>query len=169
MGREVHVYEPNSIMGEFKEIDLFDKVSPTVIAIGDPKVKSKILTEYPDFKYTILIFGILHDPEIIIGEGTIICPGSRITCGVTIGKHVIINNHCTIPHDCIIGDLTTISPGVNISGNVTIGKLCNIGLGSSIREKISICDNVIIGAGAVVVKNIIDPGTYVGIPAKKIK
>ena len=36
-------------------------------------------------------------------------------------------------------------------------------------DKISVCDNVIIGAGAVVIEDIMEAGTYVGIPAKRIK
>ena len=34
---------------------------------------------------------------------------------------------------------------------------------------VNICDNVVIGAGAVVTKNITEPGVYVGNPAKKIR
>jgi len=43
------------------------------------------------------------------------------------------------------------------------------GTNSSVREKISICDNVVVGLNAGVVKNITESGIYVGVPAKKIK
>ena len=42
------------------------------------------------------------------------------------------------------------------------------GAGSTVIDHISICDNVMIGAGAVVVKDIMESGTYVGIPARKV-
>jgi serine acetyltransferase len=44
-----------------------------------------------------------------------------------------------------------------------------IGTNAAVLPGINICDNVIIGAGAVVNKDITDPGTYVGVPARKIK
>ena len=44
-----------------------------------------------------------------------------------------------------------------------------VGTGAQILQGLTICDDTIIGAGAVVTKDILEPGTYVGIPAKKIK
>ena len=48
-------------------------------------------------------------------------------------------------------------------------KICFVGAGSTIKDNISVCDNVIIGAGSIVVKDIIESGIYVGCPVKKIK
>ncbi|MCF0112187.1 MAG: acetyltransferase, partial [Erysipelotrichaceae bacterium] len=50
-----------------------------------------------------------------------------------------------------------------------IGSMTWIGAGATVSNKISICSNCMIGAGAVVVKNITEEGTYVGVPAKKIR
>jgi sugar O-acyltransferase (sialic acid O-acetyltransferase NeuD family) len=139
----------------------------TVIAIGDPQARKRIVKEVPRLNYDTFFAGHFH-AFAKFGKGCIICPGTVITVGVEIGDHVIINLNCTIGHDCRIGDFVTISPGAHISGNVTIGDLCYVGTGAVIREKISICAGATIGAGAVVVKNITEPGTYVGNPAKKI-
>ena len=59
--------------------------------------------------------------------------------------------------------------GVQICGRVRIGNLCFIGAGSIVLNNISICDGVVVGAGSVVVKDICDPGVYVGNTAMKIK
>lgn len=139
----------------------------TVIAIGDGNVRKEISEKFNKLSYCVLNFG-TECRDNSIGEGSVICPGTVVTTGVTIGRHVIINLNCTIGHDCVINDFTTVSPGVNISGNVTIGQCCYIGTGAVIREKITICDNVTIGAGAVVVKDITEPGTYVGNPVRKL-
>ncbi|MGN6416108.1 MAG: hypothetical protein ACTHMC_01360 [Pseudobacter sp.] len=141
---------------------------PTVIAIGDVYVRKMIASRFKELRYDILNAGQIWGANNTVFPGTIICPGTHITTGVTIGQHVIINLNCTVGHDCRIGDFVTISPGVNISGNVTIGDLCSIGSNAVIREKISICDDVVIGAGSVVVKDITERGIYVGNPAKKI-
>jgi serine acetyltransferase len=60
-------------------------------------------------------------------------------------------------------------PGSILSGDVIIKDQVYIGTNSSVREKISICDNVTIGLNSGVVKDINESGTYVGSPLKKIK
>ena len=52
--------------------------------------------------------------------------------------------------------------------NTKIGNNVSIGSNATILP-IEICDNVVIGAGAVVTKNIVESGVYVGNPAKKMK
>ena len=69
----------------------------------------------------------------------------------------------------IFNDFVTIYPSVNVSGNVEIGECTEIGTGTQIIQGKNICNNCIIGAGAVVVKNIIKAGTYIGIKAKKLE
>lgn len=168
--REVAGYSftPNILL-ESNELNSFRSIStPTVIAIGDGSIRKKIFGEFPNLSYICFFKGIEYG-ENRYGKGTIICPGTILTTNITIGNHVIINLNCTIGHDTEIGDFTTLSPGVNVSGNVKIGELCYIGTNAVIIEKITICDNVVIGAGGVVVKDITEPGTYVGNPVKKIK
>jgi UDP-3-O-[3-hydroxymyristoyl] glucosamine N-acyltransferase len=60
-------------------------------------------------------------------------------------------------------------PGSIVSGNVNIGDKVYLGTNSSIREKLSITDNTIIGLNTGIVKSIDKSGTYVGNPNKKIK
>jgi len=66
-------------------------------------------------------------------------------------------------------NLHKIVDSTHISGNVTINEKVYIGTGTVVLEKINICSNVTIGAGAVVTKDITEPGTYVGVPAVRIK
>jgi sugar O-acyltransferase (sialic acid O-acetyltransferase NeuD family) len=115
----------------------------------------------------------VHPTAIIcdaqIGEGSYIGPYSIITTNIEIGNHAIINRGNQIGHDCRIGDFLSIMPNAIIGGNVTIGDCVYLGSCSNVREKTSIKDNVIIGMNAAVVKDISEPGTYVGVPAKQIK
>ena len=69
----------------------------------------------------------------------------------------------------MIGDYFSIMPNAVVGGNVTIKDKVYMGSCSNVKEKINICDSVIIGMNAAVVKNIVNPGTYVGVPAKQIK
>ena len=58
---------------------------------------------------------------------------------------------------------------VHNTGNETIGDRVYFGTRSCVKQKITICDDVVIGMNAGVVKNITESGTYVGCPAIKIK
>ena len=98
-----------------------------------------------------------------------ICPGTIVAGGnLKIGKHALLNISSTIGHDCQIKDFFTASPGANISGTCTFGNRVYFGTNSACREKITICDDVIIGMQSSVLRNIIEPGTYVGSPVKKL-
>ena len=143
-----------------------------VIAIANPEDRQKIIERLPKkTKYFTHIHSscIILGDDVEIGEGSIICAGVIITTNVKLGKHVHLNLHTTIGHDCRIGDYFTTAPGAKISGNCLINDLVYVGTNSSIREKLTICDNVIIGMNGVVVKNINKPGTYVGVPVNRIK
>lgn len=166
-GREVAAYAMSVTKSFEGDLAGLDPKEETVIAIGSGQVRKDIAESRTDIYFGILNEGTCYELPTY-GPGAIICPGTIITTGVDLGKHVLINLNCTIGHDTDIGDYTTISPGVNISGNVKIGKLCYIGSNVVIREKVQICDNVIVGAGAVVVKDITEAGTYVGNPARKL-
>ena len=148
-------HKSESFRIDSREADRNDTKTPTIIGIGDPKSKC-------DIAY-------IFDGANWLNFGTFYCPGSQITVDIEIGRHVLVNLNATIGHDAVIGDYCTINPGANISGNVTIGEGCFIGTGATIIEKVTIAPWTVIGAGAVVVEDITEPGTYVGVPAKRIK
>ena len=56
-----------------------------------------------------------------------------------------------------------------MSGGVQIGENCFIGAGASVVQCVKICANCIVGAGTVVHKDITEPGTFAGNPARRLK
>ena len=143
-----------------------------LLATGDPHLRKKIYYSFKELNYINYIHdlnNILDPSSIIIDNGSIICAGSILTTNIRIGLCNHINLNCTIGHDTQLGNFVTCSPGVNISGNCKIGNNVLIGTNSAIREHITICDNVVIGMNSNIIKNITEPGIYVGNPLKKIK
>lgn len=142
-----------------------------VCAVGNAKVRKQIIEKLSN---SGVQFATIVDPSVIlsksvsIGEGTIICAGTIATVDISIGKHVIINLDCTLGHDDIIEDYVTIYPSVNVSGNALIGERSEIGTGTQVIQGKKIVKNTIVGAGAVVIRDINESGTYVGSPARKI-
>ena len=106
--------------------------------------------------------------DIEIGIGSVVMAGVVINSSSRIGKGCIINTSSSLDHDNIIENYVHISPGVKMAGTVKVGKGSCIGIGSVISNNISICGGCKVGAGAVVVKNITEPGTYIGVPVRRV-
>jgi len=140
------------------------------VAIGDPLKRSGIVKRFPiDTQFATIV----HPTAVIskwvdIGEGSIITAGCVLTTEIRLGKHAQINLLSTVGHDCVIGDFFTTAPGVNVSGNCRIGNNVYLGTNSAIKDRIQITDSVTVGMGGVVVKDILEPGVYVGNPVKKL-
>lgn len=145
-----------------------------VCAVGASRTREKIVNNLKSVNPNIK-FGTVIDPSVeksdlvSIGEGSIICAHTIITVNISIGKHVIINLDCTIGHDAVLKDFVTLYPSVNVSGITNIGHAVELGTGMQIIQAKSVGDYSIIGAGAVVVKDIPEKCTAVGSPAKPIK
>ncbi|MBX2887527.1 MAG: N-acetyltransferase [Ferruginibacter sp.] len=120
-----------------------------------------------------------------IGDNCLIGPFTEITRGVNIGNGTKIQSHTficelvSIGDDCFIGHGVmfindTFSNGGPAQGDKTkwkptqIGNRVSIGSNATILP-VKICDDVVIGAGAVVTKDILTTGIYAGNPARKIK
>lgn len=166
-GTEINGYK---VVGD---IDWLEKQEVFVVnAIGDPVIKKKVMDKLDGSKnkYPVLIHpSVICSYRVSFGEGSIICAGNIITVNVEIGKHVIINLDCTIGHDANIGDYSTVLPSVNVSGFVKTEECVSVGTGSAVIQGVNIGRNTVVGAGAVVVKDLPANCTAVGSPAKPIK
>ena len=144
-----------------------------VVAVGNPQDRKKIIERLPkETKYFTHIHqsALILGDDVEIGEGSIICAGTVLTTNIKLGRHAHLNLQTTIGHDCVIGDYFTTAPKVQISGNENIGNRVYFGTRSCVKQKITICDDVIVGMNAGVVNNITESGVYVGTPAiKKLK
>lgn len=121
----------------------------------------------------------------VIGDNCFVGPFVEIQRDVIIGDRTKIQSHSFICELVNIGDDCFIGHGVIFINdlfeeggpargdktkwkNTSIGNNVSIGSNATILP-VSICDNVVIGAGAVVTKDILEGGVYVGNPARKLK
>lgn len=139
-----------------------------VIGIGNVEVRKKI-SDLPLKWYSAIHPSAIISSSAKIGEGTVVMPNAVINAESIVGKHCIINSGSIVEHNDIVGDYAHISVGAKLGGTVLIGKSTWIGIGATVINNVSVCDNCVIGAGAVVVKNIKEQGTYIGVPARKLK
>ena len=119
-----------------------------------------------------------------LGDGTFVGPFVEIQRGVVIGKRCRVQSHSFICELVRIGDDCVIAHGVmfvndrfrtgpargdqSLWESTTLGDRVYVGSNATLLP-VRVCDDVVIGAGAVVTKDIIEPGVYAGSPARRLR
>lgn len=120
-----------------------------------------------------------------IGDGCFIGPFVEIQRGAVIGERCKVQSHAFVCELVQTGDDCFISHGAmfindtfSIGGpaggdrslwkSTRIGNRVSIGTNATILP-VAICDDVVVGAGAVVTRDIKEPGIYAGNPARRIR
>lgn len=107
-------------------------------------------------------------PSATVAEATVIMPGVVVHTNARIGRGCILNTCCSVDHDSIVEDGVQIAPGVHAASTVTFGKCSFVGTGAAIKPCIRIGAGAIIGAGAVVIRDVEANTRVVGNPARAI-
>ncbi len=141
-----------------------------VVAIGNPRVRRDVCRRAaaatPTAPASLVHPGAAIHESSSVAPGCIICRGAIVTVRVRAGEHLIVNLNCTIGHDSVLGPFTTLHPAVNISGASQTGECVEVGTGAILIPEVSVGSGSIIGAGAVVTRNIPPQSLAKGVPAK---
>lgn len=148
-------------MASHLEGDLF-------IAVGNGQIRKKLMEREDRRSFPVLVHpnAVVAD-DVEIECGSVVMAGAVINPGVKIGKGAIINTCASVDHDCTVSDYVHVSVGAHVAGTVAIGENTWIGAGATVSNNVNICGGCMIGAGAVVIMDIDEPGTYVGVPARR--
>lgn len=142
------------------------------VGIGNNQVRRRIQSALQ--AAGLQVATLIHPAAVVadsatVGAGTVVVAGAVVNPNARVGEGCIINTCASVDHDCQVGDYVHISAGVHVAGTVAIGDNTWLGIGAVVSNNLTITENCMIGAGAAVVKNITEPGTYIGVPARKIK
>ena len=161
------------ILGKIEDMCKFSGGARFIIGIGDNRIRKQIAEECSEGNdviwHTAVHPAAVTAADAIIREGAAVMANAAINPSAKIGRHCIINTGAVIEHDNDISDYVHISPNASVGGAVSIGECTHIGIGATVKNNISIASGCLVGAGAVVVKDILEKGTYAGVPARKLR
>jgi sugar O-acyltransferase (sialic acid O-acetyltransferase NeuD family) len=140
-----------------------------LVAIGDSVSRQQMVARLPrETRY----FTFIHPTallleDVTVGEGSFIGAHCILTTNIRLGRHALLNRGNQVGHDAVAGDFLSLMPGAILSGNVRLGDGVYLGNNACVREKVGVCSGTTIGMGAMVVAEIREAGTYVGMPARR--
>lgn len=164
----------SKVIGKFSDLSETDiKDNQYIVAIGNNNARNKIMTK-------INILGgitptLIHPSATIsksakIGKGVYIQANVNVWTNVSISDYCIISPNVVIAHHSSLGKACLVSTLTGVGASIIIEEKVFIGMGSTIVTGMKhIGKNSIIGAGAVVLKDVESDSVYAGVPAKKLR
>lgn len=142
-----------------------------VCAIGNTEARRKVTLRAE--KLGVEFTNVIHPNAQIsdfatFGKGVIVCAGNIIAPNTQIGNHVYINMNCIVGHDAVLDDYVFLGPGVCVDGLCQVKEGAFIGTNASLIPGVTIGKWSVVGAGAVVLKDIPAYSVAVGVPAAVI-
>jgi sugar O-acyltransferase (sialic acid O-acetyltransferase NeuD family) len=139
------------------------------VAIGDNRARESESRSLVPMR----IVSVIHPQASVsdhatVAAGCFVAAQSVVAAGVLLGEGVIVNHGAVVDHDSVIGAFSHVAPGSVLGGAVKLGERVLVGSGAVVQPVRFVCSDVVIGAGAVVCADIVEPGTYVGIPARRV-
>lgn len=161
------------------QVPYHDKVKETginnvVIAVGDNytrfKIHEHLINENPDYEFPSIID---HSANIYsrvkIGKGCLIMQNTVICMDAVMGDFCLMSAKSCLQHDCIMEDFSSLSGDVSMGGRCHFGKFSAVNLNATIFSDLIIGENSVIGAGAVVTKDVQSNSLMIGNPARRVR
>ena len=160
----------HTIVGDWREFDFRDS---DLCLMGTANIvwKHKI---YEGLKDKVEFMTYVHPTALInhrfvkLGAGSVICANCAVNTNTETGVCATICMGSQLGHDISLGNYSSLMASIEIGGHCKIGEDVFIGTSATIIPRRNICSGAVIGAGAVVVKNINDTQTRFGNPAKPL-
>jgi sugar O-acyltransferase (sialic acid O-acetyltransferase NeuD family) len=165
-----HPNDSLRVVGTTADIETYATEADFFVAIGNATVRKNFFDRLKACGATIV--SLIHPHATIarsatLGEGVLVAAGAVVGVDAVVGDGAIVNTLASVDHDCGLGAFSHVSAGVHMAGTMQIDQFTFVGVGATVIQHV--CSHCTIGAGAVVAKPITESGTYVGVPARKIK
>jgi sugar O-acyltransferase (sialic acid O-acetyltransferase NeuD family) len=148
---------------------LLESATHFICAIGDNRTRRQVCARIEAMglkPISVIDPSVIIGPDVAIGPGCYVAAGSILSPGASLGRHVLINQGCTIGHDARTGDYVQACPGVRVSGWVAIGEGALLGSNAVAAPRISLGAWSTLGAASFASRDLPAGATALGIPAR---
>jgi sugar O-acyltransferase (sialic acid O-acetyltransferase NeuD family) len=144
------------------------------VAIGNPHGRARLTLHERLEREGLRPVNVVHPTAWVasnarVGEGVQLMAGSIVGAEARLGRQCIINTKASIDHEDVLEDGVEIAPGATLCGAVHVKTNAWICAGATVLPRITIGENAIVGAGAVVTRDVSNNTTVCGIPARPLK
>lgn len=141
------------------------------VAIGNPHGRARVrihdrLVEEGLAPVTLAHHTSWIADNAIIGIGSQIMAGAIVCEEAKLGRQCIVNTKASVDHECVLEDGVELAPAATLCGLVHAEKYAWICAGATVLPRVNVGADAIVGAGAVVIKDVPSGTTVLGIPAK---
>ncbi len=167
-------FKDKALINSFNWIETLKamKINRVLITLENAQQRFQYINQARDAGMELI--NAIH-PTALIMEDAILYENVILHARVYVGYRaevfsgVIVNTGTQLDHHNVIQECATIDPGVVCAGNVTIARFAKVHTGATIKNRIRIGENSIIGAGTVVIKDVPENKMVVGVPGRIIK
>ena len=168
---------------KFKDLPLINKsdwyselstlgINKIIITITDLKERYNQINKAKEYGFELvnaIHSSVLIMDDAILGENLVIYPRVYVGYRAEVHTGVALNTGVQLDHHNVIRECAAIDPGVVFAGNVTVGRFTQVHTGVVVKNRIRIGEDSIIGAGSVIINDVPDRVTVVGVPGRIIK
>ena len=141
--------------------------------IGNNKLRVRFLSLAKELGYKTPNYihpSVIISPNVTIGDGVYILLGTSIMPYTVIKDYVMISMNVGLAHHSILENGVFLSTGCNFGASIHANKYAYCGISSTIMTGVKeLGEDCLIGAGAVVIRDVPDRAVVAGVPAKVIK
>ena len=162
------------VLGSINAIGVLRKqrVRRAIVAIGDntTRLHYAAMLEQDGIELVNAVHpAAFVSPTATLGKNVVVGPLAAVATEAKVGDSVIVNTSAVVEHECVVGDGVHVCPSAALAGRVKVGRGAFIGAGARVIQCRTVGELATVGAGAVVVRDVPEFTTVVGVPARPMR